>query len=91
MFDGLEVIANTKCSVKKEKKRREEQFSESVHCYSPTPPIIGRRRPKNTLTKYDLQESYNNLKIKLKILAPGTTITAQIIKTLIASVTRFSF
>jgi len=26
-------------------KKRKEQFSESVHCYSPPPPI-GRRRPK---------------------------------------------
>jgi len=52
MFDDREVIAeivSTKFAGKKKKrKKREEQFSESVHCYSPTPPI-GRRRPKNIL------------------------------------------
>jgi len=27
------------CVEKRKQKKREEQFSESLHCYSPTPPI----------------------------------------------------
>jgi len=47
MFDCFEVIANQNWVDKKKRKKgekREEQFSDSVHCYSYTPPI-GRRRP----------------------------------------------
>jgi len=42
MFDGFRSYCKPKNWV--DKKNREKQFSESVHCYSPTPPI-GRRRP----------------------------------------------
>jgi len=37
--------SNNNCWVE---KKAEEQFSESVHCYSPTP-LIQRRRPKNKM------------------------------------------
>jgi len=43
---------HTICSV--EKKKREEQFSETVHCYSPTPPI-GWRRPKNSRQEHHIK------------------------------------
>jgi len=49
VFDGFKVIpkrVRKKIWVKKILKKAEEQFSESLHCYSPTPPI-GRRRTKN--------------------------------------------
>jgi len=50
MFDGFEVIAYRKCWVeKKGNKRRKDQFSESAHCNSPTPPIARLRPKKNVL------------------------------------------
>jgi len=38
-------LLQTKKLGRQKKGKREEQFLESVHCYSPTPPI-GRRRTK---------------------------------------------